>query len=209
MEPLSTQWNSCRQITLSSIWGSFSLQEGASLWFTHTIASALDPVPFCWFPFARTFDTGTAAGAELDGGHSQLLESEELISDLHHPSFLYVVGPLDPCFLILIPEVSTTSKRVLAQSSFSTCLSNVPLLSSETLHISLWLFSPQQKLKDLLGSLFPSRGSLPHPRQVLKPYRKWWPITACLVQKVIFLFLEFLFIPFSYFLIYFKYVLFR
>lgn len=59
------------------------------------------------------------------------------ISDLPHPSFLYIVCPLDPCVLILILEVSTTSKRVLAQSSFSTCLSNIPLLSSETLHVSL------------------------------------------------------------------------
>lgn len=93
---------------------------------------------------ARTFDTGIVAGAVGRGTQSAagvggVDLGSAAISDLPHPSFLHTVCHLDPYVLILIPEVSTTSERVLAQSSFSTCISNVPLLSSEALPVSLRL----------------------------------------------------------------------
>ncbi|KAI4576915.1 hypothetical protein MJT46_002750 [Ovis ammon polii x Ovis aries] len=51
-------------------------QEGASLWFTYTTTSLLDPVPFCWFPLLEPL-TQELLLVQLDGGHSRLLESEE------------------------------------------------------------------------------------------------------------------------------------
>lgn len=181
-------------------WGSPGLQEGAALWFTPTKPSPLSPDKLCWwFPFAGTFGTGMGSGAEAKGAVGAVGSDEAGLTSHLWAALPFVsvqnLCELDRYVLILILDIHPYP-NVMGTHPDSLLVSQILHhyhLSLRPLRFPFDSSGFSKKLKDLLGSLFPSMSFLPLNPQTLRKnrdqqllptyFRKWfsflWKFCSC------------------------------